>query len=257
MSKPERIDVNELKQPDQFHEGVEHGVVWIQEHARKVLWAIGGVVAAVVLYAGWSAWDSRREQVGAAALGKALEVLEAPIVDAAVAKPTDADDPSFGDEASRAASAKTKLEAVRSSYGGTEAGTLALVHLGRIAADAGELDAARGHWEAFAKKADGHIALAAVRLSLLRLDREQGKADQALAYLEKATAAGSETSELPADIAIYELAATYEALDRADEARTAYQRLVDEHPDSAWTQMARQRLNVLGPAASTPVASAA
>lgn len=253
MSTPERLDRKELKQPDQFQESVDQGATWIHDHLRTILLVAGGIVLAVALWAAYRAWDRGRELEAGGALAEALELVEAPIVeDAATAKPDDADDPTFADEAARTAALKARLEAVQERFGSADAAVVASVYLGRLAADGGDLATARTHWEKFLAKADGHLLVPSVRLSLLRLDREQGQAESALSYLEKATSPTAK-SELPADLALHELAATYEALDRSEDARAAYQRLVDEHPDSPWVQPARQRLNVIGaPAAVAP-----
>ncbi len=250
MTNPERLDRKELKQPDQFQEAVDTGAEWIHEHLKTILGIAAGIVAAAVLWVGYGAWDRGREAKAATAMAGALDTLDAAIVDVgAEAKPDDPKDPSFADEAARAAAAKAKLEQVIAEFGGTDAGRVADVYLGRLAADAGDLATARTHWERFVAKADGDLLVPSVRVALLRLDRAEGKAEAALAYLEKAAAPGGK-SELPADVVLFELATTYESLDRGEDARASYQRVVDEFPESAWVQSARQRLNVLNPPAA-------
>lgn len=245
MSTSDRLDRKEIKQPDQFQEGVESGALWFQEHLRLIVAIAVGLVVALLAGWGFLSWQKSREAAGAEALSQALRIVDAPVVDAASAKPDDPKEPSFADEAAHTSAAKAALEGVRAEHGGTDAATVALVHLGRIAAEAGDLEQARARWQEFLDDADGHMLVAAVRLSLLRLDRDQGREQEVVSYLEKATTATT-AGELPTDLALYELGTTYEALDRAEEARVAYQKLVDEHPDSAWTQAARQRLNLIG-----------
>ena len=50
---------------------------------------------------------------------------------------------------------------------------------------------------------------------------------------------------LPADVLLNELAGALEDLKRPEEAASAYQRLVDEYPDSAYAPDARDKLEEL------------
>jgi len=81
-------------------------------------------------------------------------------------------------------------------------------------------------------------------VSLLGLDRSAGKGQQVVdklrADLEK------EDKPLPEDVLLFELGTTLEQLGRRDEARTAYQRIADEYPDSPFAAKAQTKLRELG-----------
>ena len=64
--------------------------------------------------------------------------------------------------------------------------------------------------------------------------------DHLRAELESADAA------LPVEVVLHQLAVTLERLNRTDEARETYQRIVSEFPASAYQAGARRRLDVLG-----------
>jgi len=83
-----------------------------------------------------------------------------------------------------------------------------------------------------------------VRRTLLDLDRKEGKGEQVVqrlrADLEK------EEKPLPEDVILFELGTTLEQLGRKQEAHDAFQRVVDEYPDSAWVSKATQKVRELG-----------
>jgi TolA-binding protein len=84
----------------------------------------------------------------------------------------------------------------------------------------------------------GDAVAMTVRVNLIQLDREEGKGQQVLEYLQKEL--DSADKSLPADVLIYELARTRETLGQTAEAKALYQRLLDEYPNSAYTGDARR-----------------
>ena len=79
-----------------------------------------------------------------------------------------------------------------------------------------------------------------VQLNLYSLDRAEGRGEELVASLRGAVAA--ESSSLPKDALLFELAATLAQLGDEDGARETFQRVVNEFPDSGYAIRARQQL---------------
>lgn len=222
---------------NELGEALEAGVHFAEDHLKTILWVAGGVVGAALVAWGVLAWRGSRDARGNAALGEALRVAEAPIV-SADARPGDEQSPSFPTEAARDARARELLNEVVERHGSTAAGAAARLWLAQSAFHAGDAATARGHWQAYLAAApDGALAIAAQR-SLWALDRSEGKGEAALAAIERDLERGGR--KLPADVLLWELATTHEALGRAEEAAVAYRRIGEEHPNSPFADEARR-----------------
>jgi hypothetical protein len=245
----QRLSRKEIKheiREDAFRHAVEESYDYVRDHRRNLVLGIAAVVLLAGGVAGWRAWQVRREAAASDALGRAIQVYDAPVVPTG-AKPDDPDEPSFADEASRRASAKQLFEKLEKGSSGTGAAAVAQVYLGRIRLQENDAAGARKVWEEFLDDHPGHMLAAAVRLSLLDLDRKDGKGQQVVerlrADLEK------DDKPLPEDVMLYQLGVTLEQLGRRQEAHDAYQRVVDEYPDSPWVSKSMTKARELMPAA--------
>lgn len=237
----DRLSRKEIKR-DQFAERVEQFTEYVYGNLNTILWIAGGVAAAVLIAVGVSFWLDLREAAAQDALRTARQVFQAPVNDAQ-AQPDDPDTPTFADEASRQARAKELFEEVREDYGGSDAGRVATLYLARIAAEEDNLERARELWREVADDGD-HADSTEARLNLIHLDRAQGNTEAVVGDLEAMLDA--DDAALPADMVLFELAKTYENVGREDEALDAYQRIVEEFPESAYTREAQQRAALLG-----------
>jgi len=104
---------------------------------------------------------------------------------------------------------------------------------------AGNAARARELWETVAGSGDDALR-ATVELSLISLDRQEGRLEELAQRLESRVEAGG--GSLPPDALLFELANTLEALGRDDEAREMLQRLIDDHPGSPYGMKAQRRL---------------
>lgn len=270
-----RLTREEMRR-DEVREAVFSASTWFAEHIRQILIGIAGVIVAVVAVVLFLNYQEGREAEASFELSKALEVfraeVEAPEADAALdfldapadSAPGEGDvgeEPApqedgeeegltFASDVERRAEARSALEAVRESYGSTSSGRLASVYLGQIAADEGDTATARALWTEYLESNGGDNALAiGLQMNLYSLDRAEGRGEQLAAELRGAVA--TETSELPKDVLLFELAATLDQLGDEEGARETYQRIVDEYPDSGYAIRARQQLGP-DPVAASP-----
>lgn len=236
----DRLSRKEMKR-DQFAESVGQFTEYVYGNLRTILWIAGGIAVAVLLAVGIAFWLQVRAAQAQEALAYARTVYQAPVGDTDP-QPDDPETPTFADEASRQAKARELFQEVREDYGGSDAARVASLYLARIAAGEGDLDTARELWR---EAAEGEQAGAIeARLNLISLDRAQGQTEELIADLEGMLDA--QDPPLPTDMVLFELAKTYEETGREDEAADAYQRIVEEFPESGYSLEARQRAAVLG-----------
>ena len=232
----QRLSRKEIKR-DEFMETVGGALEWIQVHARTLLGIVAAVVVAAIVMALFYSFSQRREERADEALAAALIVYQAP-VDPATANADDPSAPTFVDAVSRSQAAEPLFQGVRDDFGGSDAGLIATAYLGQIAAERGDTQRARAMWEEFVGKAGDHMLAAEVQVNLMGLDRSEGRGDELVTRL-RAMLSGADDG-LPHDLLWYQLALTLDSLGRDGEAREAYQRLVEDFPQSAYAATARQ-----------------
>ncbi len=267
-----RLTRDEIRR-DEVQEAVFSASAWFAEHVRQILAGVAAAIAVVVGVLLFLNYRDDREKEASYQLSEALKVYRAPIdapasdavddlfdspPDSAPAEAPDGEAPdgeaetepdsdtgedslSFASEAERRTAARTEFEAVHESHGSTTSGRLAAVYLGQIAAAEGDTARARDLWAGYLEAAGRDHALAiGVQLNLYSLDRAEGRGEELAAELRGAVAA--ESSPLPKDALLFELAATLEQLGDEDGAREALRRVVDEFPESSYAVRARQQL---------------
>ncbi|HEX4963595.1 MAG TPA: tetratricopeptide repeat protein [Thermoanaerobaculia bacterium] len=240
----QRLTRKEIKRDD-FTSAVGRGVEYAESHVMTIVYAVVGVLVLVALGVGIYYWRSHQAQAAGEALAKAVKVYLAPVVTTG-AKPDDPAEPSFPTEEAHRAAAKKALEKVRSDYGSTDAADVAHLYLAQIAAEEGKLTEARKIWQDFVDAHPKQMLGAEARLNLIHLDRQQGKGEEVVKELRAMLEKGD--NPVPQDALLHELGVTLEQLKRPQEAVQAYQRILDEFPQSPYRQEAQQKVTALDPA---------
>ncbi|MEO1369618.1 MAG: tetratricopeptide repeat protein, partial [Acidobacteriota bacterium] len=166
-------------------------------------------------------------------LAQAIRVFGAEVTEDA--KPDDALNPSFATEEEKRAAAQAAIDGV----GGGAAGEVASLYQASLALEGGDTAKAREIWESFLAADSEHALAMSVRLNLIRLDREEGKAEEVATRLQQELDGANAT--LPEDLLIFELAKTRQELGQTEDAADLFQRILDEYPTSAFAAEARQQ----------------
>jgi len=233
----QRLSRKEIKR-DEFMESLGGAFEYVRGHSRNLIGAALAVLAALVLVAIYFGYSERREQRADESLSQALRVSQATL-DPVAANPADPESPTFADAGARSQRAQELFEAVKNDFGGSDAAKIAAAYLGQIAAQTGDVESARAYWQDFVAKSPDHLLALEVRVNLMALDRATGRGDELVTEL-RAMLSGPDAG-LPPDVLWYQLALTLEELDRQGEANEAFQRIVDEYPQSAFGPAARER----------------
>ena len=233
----QRLSRKEIKR-DEFMESVGGAFEFLQHHAGKLLMAAAAVLVGLMIAGLIITHSKRQERRAGEALSAAVKVMQAEI-DPVAADPDDETQPTFATAAARTVRVKNLLTALGEEFGGTDAAAIAAAYLGQLAADEGDMAAARSHWEAYLDRSSGNSLAVEVALNLMALDRAEGRGDALVTSLRARLSASED--DLPRDLLWYELALTLDALGREAEAIEAYQRLLEDHPQSAFASDARRR----------------
>lgn len=233
----DRLSRKDIKQPDAFTEGVGTAIEYVESNHRLIATIFAGALVLGLFVVGVIMWLDRSERLANEQLAAAIRIADGAI-DAISPKPDDPARPSFASEAARRAAAKVAFEKL-SGMGGDTAATASL-YLAQIAMEEGDGAKARKLWQDYLEDHGNALPAAGVELSLLALDRADGKGEEVATRLRDAV--GKVGNRLPDDVLLFQLATTLDALGKAEDARQAYQRLVDEFPQSNFVNQARQAL---------------
>jgi tetratricopeptide (TPR) repeat protein len=240
----QRLSRKEMKQ-DEFVATMGRGVDYASHHVRQIVLGVVAVtLVGAVLVAG-RFWLQSREDKAQELLDGAIRLAEAPI-DPSAPKPDDAETPSFADEATRRAKARSAFEQVRSRHSRSAAADVAGLYLASMALDENKPEEARELWQQYLADHPRDFLSVGARVSLLHLDRQQGKLDEVAAELRKML--DDAERPLPEDVVLWELAQTLEAQGKAEEAKPLLQRIADEFARSAYHVEAQTKLRGAGPA---------
>lgn len=234
---------------NELEEVLGKGMHYAEDHKRMILYGVGGVLVAALVAAGIFYWIGSRKDGANELLAKALAADSGAVV-ATGANPGDTAHPTFASEAARRARAKELFGELDSKYGSSATGRVAKLYLAQIALAENDKARAAQLWKAFLDAEPQGALSAAARVNLYKLDREQGRGAELADELKKLLE--QDAKPLPVDVILYQLALTYDALGKTDDARATYRRIVDEFPQSPYIADAQREA---GPASSAPKGS--
>lgn len=239
MSK-DKISRKELKENELEHAlvGARDYVASHETQARR--WTVVAVSAIVLVGLVWGGLTLRGRRLDAR-LSEALAAFDAPLA-------ADVKGPLPGvtvheDATKRLEGAKALLRSLADDAPGSTAGqaarTMLLALEGGAAPPAKLRDGARD----LARRAPGSIASGVAALSFLESEAAAGRVKEAIAaakgYLD------ASQSPLPKDVLLFTLARLYEKDGQLADARSSYQRVVSDFPDSPMRFEAQQKVQGL------------
>ena len=216
---------------NELEEVLGKGMHYAEDHKRMILYGVAGAVAAVLLAVGIFYWLGSRKDGANELLGRALRADGGEVV-ATGANPADPARPTFATEEARRTRAKELFTELNSRFGSTTTGRVAKLYLAQIAVAENDKEKAKELWQAFLDAEPEGALSAAARVNLYKLDREQGRGAELVETLKKMLE--QDSKPLPSDVILFELALTYDALGKSDDAKSTYRRIVDEYPQSPY-----------------------
>lgn len=202
------------------------------------------VVLAIVAIGGYTWWRQSRNNKANVMLASALAVYEAPVVPPAEPKagsPMPVDQPgTYRTEQAKLEAALPKFMETANAYPATDAGIAARFHAAGILAALRRHAEAEQHYQQVIDKAGSRIYARTARLGLAEAQVAQGKFDSAIAiYRELSTDANA---QLPVDGVLMQLGRTCALAGKKEDAARAFNRIVEEFPESVYSSDARREL---------------
>jgi predicted negative regulator of RcsB-dependent stress response len=220
-----RITRKQLKQ-DEFVSAGEAIIRWFMDNWRPIVAGLSAVCLLIVMW--WTAgrWSASRAEQASYELHQAV---------------TAADEAAQGGDV---ATARQTLETFIDDHGRDDQADMARVYLARLKMDQDDFEAARGLLVEVADRNPENAVGRLAMLDLIHLRLANGEGAEVAGELE-AMAAGQDT-RLPPDVALWQLGELYVGQNQPELAKTYYQTLVDEFPESPYRGRAGQRLTELG-----------
>jgi len=220
-----RITRKQLKQ-DEFISTADSMVHWVIANWRPFVFGLAALCVVIVAWWAGTRWTGSRADRASYLLHQASAA-----VDAAA-------------QGGDVAAAEAKLQEVIDRYGRSEQADMARVLKARLRIDRNDLDGARALLVEVSERRGGDAIGRVATLDLVHIQVAAGQASEVAPQLEAMVS--GEDVRLPRDVALYELGQLFVATEDPVRARSYYQRLVDEFPESPYRAQASQRLAELG-----------
>lgn len=231
-----RKDIKHDVQHDRFVEEMETAYGAVRRNAMKIGAVIAGIVALAGVALGVFAYQKKQEEKAQILLAEAIATMEKPVATDAAS----GEEAVFKTQDEKIAKAEPLFRKVVEQYRGKDAADIAELYLARIAAGRGDVKTAEPKVRAFLDEHSDHVLAGAAQLSLYQIQLGSGAAREVIADIERQLKA--ENPVLPKDVLLSTLARAYETIGDEAKARDAYQRLVNEFPDSTYTIDAQRKI---------------
>jgi TolA-binding protein len=239
-----RIERHKLKEND-FAETVARARDLLVERQQTVTVTVVAIVAVVVILGAFMAWRTSRKNHATESLAHALAVAESPVVTPpppAPGSPPPVQQPgTFRTEQARAEAALPMLMKTADSYPSTDAGVTARFRAAATLADLGRFpEAEQRYREVIDKAGRSSIYAKTAKLGLADTLAAEKKYDEAISTLKELTT--DSNLQLPLDGVLMQLARTAAQGGKTDEATRAYNRIINEFPQSLYAAEAKQKV---------------
>lgn len=216
----------------------------LEERGRDFGLLALGIILALAAVGGYTWWRQSRNEQANTLLAGALAVHEAPVVAPAEPKPGSpmpVEQPgTYRTERAKLEAALPKFVETADRYPSTDAGIAARYHAAGLLAQLGRHAEAEQRYQEVIDKGGRTIYARTARLGLADARLAQGKLDAAIAvYRDLST---ESNPQLPVDGVLMQLGRAYLRAGKKDDAARAFNRVVEEFPDSVYLADARREL---------------
>ncbi len=223
-----RITRKQMKQ-DEFVSTMDHLIRRFGEYWKQALAVLGAVLLMVFIWWMIGQWSGKQADAASEQLSLAVTVYQEALAQDGGGNLTDAE---------------AGFAEVIEEHGRTDQADFARMYQARIQLGRGEIDTARATLVQLVNRHKDDALGRLAALDLVRLRTASGQGAEVAAELEKMVV--GRNSQLPRDVALFELGEVFVAEQKPDQAREYFQKLVDEFPESPYVAQARQRLAELG-----------
>ncbi|MCP4502739.1 MAG: tetratricopeptide repeat protein [Deltaproteobacteria bacterium] len=227
----EAAELEEKGVQDEFQAKGFEMAEWAQTHSSTILAALG-ILVVIGLGIGFNTLNINASNMDAAdAFNKGIEAYRAPLGDApALLTGGKKGGLTFKDEKARSTESRTRFEKVAADFNGNEVAKVANLYIGHSSMRLEDYDRAIEAYQVFLKATDNADSLRFAALEGLAYSLEaKGDSKAAVARLEELVALPGTLNE---DIALMKLGRIYKKGGNDEQAKKAFQKIVDEHSTS-------------------------
>jgi tetratricopeptide (TPR) repeat protein len=237
------IERHRLKE-NEFARTVAHARDVVGARQRDIVTIAIVIVVALAAVGGYAWWRQWRNARANAALASALATYEAPVVPPAApapGSPAPLPQPgTFQTEQAKLEAALPKFLDAAQRYPDSDAGIAARYHAAGILAALGRYAEAEQRFQEVAAKAGNTIYGRTARLGLAETQLAQGKFDPAIAIYTELSR--DTLSQIPIDSVLMQLGRAYVRAGKKEDAIRAFNRIVEEFPQSLYVADARREM---------------
>lgn len=223
----------------------------LAEHSRRVAAVTAVVVLLGAAVGAYAVYRTRTLEAASATLAGAMAILDAPVVPPPPPGSTGPGSPagSYPTERARAEAALAAFRAAAERYPGTTPGLAAKYHAAALLLQLGRPAEAEPLFKEVAEAGRAPVYERMARLGLAEAQVAAGRYDEAIATYRDLAA--RRDGDLPVDGLLMQLGRACVLAGKSAEARQAYQRIVDEFPESLYAPEARRQVEMLKAAGRT------
>lgn len=238
-----RTERHKLKE-NEFATSVLRARQVIDTRGRDITMVLVAVIGVLAVVAGYSWWRQSQNAQANTALAGALAVYEAPVVTPtapAPGSPIPVQQPgTFTTEQAKLEAALPRFLEAAERFPSTDSGIAARYHGASILAALGRYDEAAQQYQSVIDRAGDGIYARTARLGLADVHVAQKKFDDAISiYTELSREANS---PIPVDGILMQLGRAYAKAGKKEDAARAFNRIVDEFPQSIYATDARREM---------------
>jgi TolA-binding protein len=229
---------------NEFAKTMAHARHAVESRQRDIITIVVVAAIALVAVAGYTLWRQSRNAKANAALAAALAISEAPVVPPAPPTPGSApplpQPGTFQTEQAKLEAALPKFLDAAEKYPNSDAGIAARYHAAGILASLGRYAEAEARFKEVADKGGTSIYGRTAKLGLAESQIAQSKYDPAIAIYTELSRDTS--SHIPVDGVLMQLGRAYVRAGKKEDAIRAFNRIVDEFPQSLYASDARREM---------------
>jgi tetratricopeptide (TPR) repeat protein len=216
-----------LKEPDEFLTFSSRLVSFISQHKNEIFYAVVGLLGIAAVLSGYVLYSNRQEARAASLIGEAIAKYDR-------LKAGNTQEKAFQVVSS-------DFDTILSDYGNSANGTIARVIYANLSYEAGDFrKAADLYQSSLAAFADNPLIHFQILKSLGYTFGELKDYATAVSYFEQALATNENSLK---DDVLFQLGELYSRMGNSEKSKEAFIRLFNDHKDSVYANMARERGN--------------
>ena len=223
-----RMTRKELVQKDEITSTLENTAAFVLENKKPILLVTSILVALVIILVGFNIYSDNRRTASQSALSEVIDAFT--------------DTEGYDSDRERFEAALAEAQIVRDSYRNLPAGQIAEYYIALSNEGLGNTTEAVRILQSLVETGDDTIQQVA-RYALAESYKTHGEVETAISVYQELEDSGGYSQVA----VLYELGRLHEEISKPAEARSYYQRIVGEYPNSAFRADADRALKRLGP----------